>query len=68
MAETKLGGSKTARKNLERDPDFYRKIGAVGGRKSKGGGFTMPCECDAYDEPHIKARCSGKKSKRTKKS
>lgn len=68
MAGTILGGSKTAQKNLERDPDFYRKIGAMGGKKSKGGGFTMPCSCNAFEEEHLKARCSGKKSKRTKKS
>lgn len=39
MAGTKEGGLKTAIANTAKDPDFYRKIGAKGGRKSKTGGF-----------------------------
>jgi len=39
MSGTKDGGQAAARKNLERDPDFYRKIGAKGGRKGRTGGF-----------------------------
>lgn len=39
MAGTKAGGLKAAQKNKERDPDFYAKIGAIGGRKGKTGGF-----------------------------
>lgn len=35
MAGTEEGGKKTAEKNVARDPDFYKKIGAKGGRKSK---------------------------------
>lgn len=37
---TANGGRKAAAKNLERDPDFYKKIGRMGGVKSRGGGFT----------------------------
>lgn len=35
MAGTKLGGQKAAAKNLANDPDFYTKIGAKGGIKSR---------------------------------
>lgn len=34
------GGLIARDKNLERDPDFYRKIGRLGGTKSRGGGFS----------------------------
>ena len=40
MAGTKAGGIKAAKKNLARDPQFYAKIGAKGGKKSRGGGFA----------------------------
>lgn len=31
MSGNKAGGLKTARKNLEKDPDYYVKIGRLGG-------------------------------------
>lgn len=31
MAGTRAGGLKAAQKNLERDPDFYKRIGHKGG-------------------------------------
>lgn len=37
---TKQGGFKAAIKNRKKDPAFYARIGAMGGRKSRGGGFT----------------------------
>lgn len=40
MAGTKAGGLKAAQKNLARDPDFYAKIGAKGGRNGTTGGFA----------------------------
>ncbi len=40
MAGTKTGGQKAAAKNLQRDPNFYAKIGAKGGRNGKTGGFA----------------------------
>ena len=39
MAGTKLGGKKAAEKNLANDPNFYRRIGAIGGKKGTTGGF-----------------------------
>ncbi|MEI6053737.1 MAG: KGG domain-containing protein [Candidatus Saccharibacteria bacterium] len=40
MAGTKIGGQKAAAKNLARDPSFYAKIGAKGGRNGNTGGFA----------------------------
>lgn len=40
MAGTKAGGLKAAAKNKAKDPDFYAKIGAKGGRNGKTGGFA----------------------------
>lgn len=40
MAGTKNGGKKAAAKNLARDPLFYAKIGAKGGRNGSTGGFA----------------------------
>jgi len=40
MAGTKEGGKKAAAKNLQRDPDFYAKIGQKGGKNGHTGGFA----------------------------
>jgi general stress protein YciG len=40
MAGTKEGGKKAAMKNLAKDPNFYAKIGAKGGRLGRTGGFA----------------------------
>jgi general stress protein YciG len=40
MAGTKAGGRKAAAKNLQRDPDFYAKIGKKGGQLGHTGGFA----------------------------
>ena len=40
MSGTKAGGLKAAKANLERDPDFYRKIGRKGGQAGHTGGFA----------------------------
>lgn len=39
MAGTRAGGLKARDQNLKSDPDFYRKIGAVGGKNGNTGGF-----------------------------
>ncbi len=63
MAGTKLGGQKAAAKNLAKDPNFYARIGAKGGRLGKTGGFAA--------NPSL-ARIAGAKggriSRRTKKT
>jgi len=40
MAGTKAGGIKSRDKNLARDPDHYKKIGARGGANGHTGGFA----------------------------
>ncbi len=40
MAGTKAGGLKAKAKNLAKDPNFYAKIGAKGGKASNTGGFA----------------------------
>ncbi len=40
MAGNKVGGYKAKMKNLAKDPDFYAKIGAKGGRNGHTGGFA----------------------------
>lgn len=40
MAGTKAGGLKAKARNLAKDPNFYKKIGAKGGRNGNTGGFA----------------------------
>lgn len=60
IAGTKEGGIKTRETNLARDPDFYKKLGRKGGRKTGVvKGFAA--------NPELAARAGaigGKKSKR----
>lgn len=45
MAGTPEGGRQAARTNKQRyGEDFYRKLGAEGGAKSRGGGFAKDPE------------------------
>lgn len=40
MAGTKAGGIKAAETNLRRDPNFYVRIGSIGGKNGHTGGFA----------------------------
>lgn len=40
MAGTKAGGLKAAAKNMAREPGFYKRIGSIGGRNGRTGGFA----------------------------
>jgi len=40
MAGNSIGGHKAKMKNLAKDPNFYAKIGAKGGKNGKTGGFA----------------------------
>lgn len=40
MAGSFAGGKKAAEKNLKRDPDFYKRIGSLGGKAGNTGGFA----------------------------
>lgn len=66
MAGTKAGGLKAREKNLAKNPNFYKEIGAKGGLKSRGGGFASitVCNCNVIDGSHIKSQCSGVKGGR----
>ena len=66
MAGTRAGGLKAAQKNLERDPDFYAKIGSEGGKNGHTGGFAiqLPCDCGVIRRPHLVVNCAGVKGGR----
>lgn len=40
MSGTRAGGLKAKVTNLQRDPDFYKKIGKIGGQNGHTGGFA----------------------------
>ena len=61
MAGTTAGGLKSAKKNIEKDPDFYKKIGSIGGKKGTTGGFAANREL-----ARIAGQKGGKISRRTK--
>lgn len=62
MAGTKAGGIKARDKNLANDPDFYRKIGAKGGKATGRKGFATNPEL-----ARIAGAKGGRISRRTKK-
>ena len=63
MAGTKLGGKAAASTNKAKyGADFYAKIGAMGGKKSRTGGFAANREL-----ARIAGKKGGKISKRTKR-
>lgn len=62
MAGTKAGGQAASRTNKERyGEDFYAKIGAVGGRLGRTGGFAAN-----HELARIAGAKGGKASKRGK--
>lgn len=63
MAGSKIGGLKAKAKNLENNPNFYKEIGKIGGKKSRGGGFAAktPCTYPLIEGDHIKPQCAGQK-------
>lgn len=63
MSGTLEGGLKARDKNLAKDPNFYKTIGALGGRAGNTGGFAakIPCFCDDIQERHHRGQCAGKK-------
>lgn len=66
MAGTKEGGKRAAQKNLARDPNFYARIGAMGGKNGKTGGFAAG---DAGRErARVYGAIGGRISRRTKKN
>lgn len=73
MSGNRIGGLKAAKKQLARNPNFFKEIGSIGGKNGNTGGFATrsECNCDLIDGPHTKPMCAGKrggtKSRRTSK-
>lgn len=64
MAGTKTGGKAAAQTNKAKyGPDFYARIGAIGGRKGTTGGFAANREL-----ARIAGRKGGRVSRRSKKT
>ena len=62
MAGTVAGGLKAAQKNMASNPNFYKEIGAVGGRNGNTGGFAANPEL-----ARIAGAIGGRKSRRRPK-
>jgi general stress protein YciG len=70
MAGTKIGGLKAATKNLRNDPNFYEKIGAIGGSRKgedyQEGGKLAKGFAANPELARIAAAKGGRKSRRGK--
>lgn len=70
MSGTHEGGLKARETNLAKDPDFYKRIGALGGAKSRGGGFAStergPDGLTGQERARLVGSVGGRKSKRGK--
>ncbi len=68
MAGTKAGGKKTAETNYKKyGPDFYKKIGAKGGREGHTGGFYWMKQNGQEDRIRSIGQVGGRISRRKKK-
>lgn len=73
MAGTKNGGAKAAATNKNKyGPDFYARIGAMGGKMGKTGGFASAQVgkdgLTGRERARIAGATGGRISRRTKKS
>lgn len=62
MAGTYAGGVKARDTNkAKHGEDFYKHIGAIGGRNGKTGGFAadVACQCSDITGDHYKRNCAG---------
>lgn len=73
MAGTKEGSKKAVSTiRAKHGEDFFSRIGSVGGRNGRTGGFAFPllCDCTYMEDLHKKAICAGARggsiSRRTK--
>ena len=62
MTQTKLGAKKSVAKILARDPDHFKRIGSVGGKKGRGHAFAH-----GLADPIESGRKGGTISRKTKK-
>ena len=72
MAGTAIGGQRAAETNKKKfGSDFYKQIGAIGGRKGRTGGFASSFVgadgLTGRERAKEAGRIGGLKSKRTKK-
>lgn len=71
MSGTPAGAKKAVAKIKAKDPDFFRKIGAKGGRNGNTGGFAK-APWETYAEHHKRVSAAGSLggsiSKRSKKA
>lgn len=70
MPGTLEGGRKAGQTNkLKYGLDFYKRIGAIGGKNGHTGGFAYPllCDCDYREDLHKRASCAGAKGGRISK-
>jgi len=63
MSGTREGGLKAAKRNLDKNPNFFREIGKIGGVRGTTGGFYKreECNCPSFSFTHTKPMCAGKK-------
>jgi outer membrane lipoprotein SlyB len=59
MAGTIEGGRKAREKNLASDPDFYKRIGQIGGSRGTTGGYASEVVGDDGLTGRQRARVSG---------
>lgn len=68
MSGTVAGGRKARDKNLARDPQFYKKIGKIGGHASSDGGFASHKRgkdgLTGFERASIVGTVGGRKSRR----
>ena len=68
MSGTQAGGKAAAATNKKRNPNFYREIGKMGGKKGTTGGFWHTKHVlKAEDKIRAWGRKGGTKSRRTVK-
>nr|DAP75768.1 MAG TPA: hypothetical protein [Caudoviricetes sp.] len=61
MAGNHTGGLKARDTNLKRNPNFYRDIGSIGGKRGKTGGFASNAIGDDGLTGRERAKVAGKK-------
>lgn len=56
LSGSRAGGLKAAATNKAKDPNFYRRIGQIGGRNGNRGGFAKaPWESDEEHRARVRA-------------
>lgn len=67
MGGTIAGGRKAAATNLAKDPDFYKRIGSIGGKKGTTGGFYWMAKNGQLDKVRAAGVKGGRISRRGSK-